>query len=127
MLANYGKIPLTSKNGEEAFEKAEELLDLWKKEELKLNPSGGDAENYSSYYNSFIYDIGNTGEFMNNMASSESAMAQSLDNRRQEVAGVSSDEELTNMIKFQNAYNASSRYITVVSEMLEHLIERLGA
>ncbi len=127
VLANYGKIPLTSKNGEEAFEKAEELLDLWKKEELKLNPSGGDAENYSSYYNSFIYDIGNTGEFMNNMASSESAMAQSLDNRRQEVAGVSSDEELTNMIKFQNAYNASSRYITVVSEMLEHLIERLGA
>ena len=49
-----------------------------------------------------------------------------IDNKRQEIAGVSSDEELTNMIKFQSAYNASSRYINVISEMLEHIIERLG-
>ncbi|RKJ32364.1 flagellar hook-associated protein FlgK, partial [bacterium 1XD42-8] len=51
---------------------------------------------------------------------------ESIENSRQMVMGVSSSEELTNMIKFQNAYNASSRYINVVSEMLEHLITRLG-
>jgi len=45
---------------------------------------------------------------------------------REQVVGVSSDEELTSMIKFQNAYNASSRYINVVSEMLEHLVTALG-
>jgi flagellar hook-associated protein 1 FlgK len=39
---------------------------------------------------------------------------------------VSSDEELANMIKFQHAYNASSRYINTVSEMIEYLIEKLG-
>jgi flagellar hook-associated protein 1 FlgK len=33
--------------------------------------------------------------------------------------GVSSDEELTKMIKYQAAYNASSRFITVISEMTE--------
>jgi flagellar hook-associated protein 1 FlgK len=41
------------------------------------------------------------------------------------VTGVSSDEELTNLIRFQHAYNASSRYINVINEMLETIIERL--
>ena len=44
----------------------------------------------------------------------------------EQVVGVSTDEELSNMIKFQNAYNASSRYINVISEMLEHIISTLG-
>jgi flagellar hook-associated protein 1 FlgK len=43
----------------------------------------------------------------------------SLDNSRQQIMGVSSDEELTHMIKYQAAYNAASRYITVISEMTE--------
>ena len=51
---------------------------------------------------------------------------ESVDNARQQVVGVSSDEELSNMIRFQNAYNASSRYINVISEMLEHIISTLG-
>lgn len=45
---------------------------------------------------------------------------------REQVVGVSTDEELSNMIKFQNAYNASSRYINVISEMLEHILSTLG-
>ncbi len=45
---------------------------------------------------------------------------------REQVIGVSTDEELSNMIKFQNAYNASSRYINVISEMLEHILSTLG-
>ena len=49
-----------------------------------------------------------------------------MDNKRQQVFGVSSDEELTYMIRFQNAYNASSRFINVVDEMIEHLITQLG-
>ncbi|MDE7251157.1 MAG: flagellar hook-associated protein FlgK, partial [Lachnospiraceae bacterium] len=45
---------------------------------------------------------------------------------REQVHGVSSDEELSNMIMFQNAYNASSRYINVISELLEHIINTMG-
>ena len=36
------------------------------------------------------------------------------------------DEELEKMIKYQQAYNAASRYINVVSQMLEHLVTSLG-
>jgi flagellar hook-associated protein 1 FlgK len=46
----------------------------------------------------------------------------SYDSQRQQVIGVSSDEELTQMIKYQSAYNAASRYITVISEMTELIV-----
>ena len=49
-----------------------------------------------------------------------------MDNQRQQVIGVSSDEELTYMTKYQNAYNAASRFINVVNEMIEHLLTQLG-
>ena len=57
---------------------------------------------------------------------SQTVTVDSLFNAREQVVGVSSDEELTNMIMFQNAYNASSRYINVISEMLEHVLTTLG-
>lgn len=40
--------------------------------------------------------------------------------------GVSSEEEMVDLLKYQHAYNAASRYISVIDAMLEHLIERLG-
>ena len=46
---------------------------------------------------------------------------------REQIVGVSSDEELEYMIKFQNAFNTSSGYIIVVSEMLEHVVTALGS
>jgi flagellar hook-associated protein 1 FlgK len=53
-------------------------------------------------------------------------MVDSYDDQRQQTEGVSSDEELQKMIKYQQSYNAASRYINVVSEMLEHLVTSLG-
>lgn len=41
-------------------------------------------------------------------------------------AGVNLDEEMTNMLLFQRAYQASARVITTVDEMLETLISRTG-
>ena len=45
-----------------------------------------------------------------------------LENSRQQVLGVSSDEELTKLIRYQAAYNAASRYMNVVTQMTELLI-----
>ena len=53
-------------------------------------------------------------------------MVESIEDKRTGLHGVSSDEELTNLIKFQHAYNASARYINVIDQMLQHVIERLG-
>ena len=71
-------------------------------------------------------DLADRGYTYNSMAETQSQSVTDLDNLRQQVAGVSSDEELSNMIRFQHAYNASSRYITTVAEMIEHIINTLG-
>jgi flagellar hook-associated protein 1 FlgK len=55
-----------------------------------------------------------------------SILADSVEQNRQSVSAVSLDEEMTNMIKFQHAYNASARNITVVDEMLDKIINGMG-
>jgi len=49
-------------------------------------------------------------------------LVEQFEARKQEIAGVSLDEELANMIKFEHTYQASARYITVVNQMLESLL-----
>ena len=77
-------------------------------------------------YESMINDVANTGKIYNSMSTNETTLASQLDNQRQQVMGVASDEELSNMIKFQQAYNASSRFINVIDDMIQTLINNLG-
>ena len=49
-------------------------------------------------------------------------MVQQVDHRRQSVSGVSIDEELTNMVRYQQAYNAAARYVSAVNDLLNTLI-----
>ena len=77
------------------------------------------------YYQRMIGGIGTKGNVYQGMATDLEGEVASIDNNRQQVFGVSSDEELQNMIKYQSAYNAASRFINVISEMLEHLVTRL--
>ncbi len=51
---------------------------------------------------------------------------QQFQTQQQSISGVSLDEEMTNMIKFQQAYNACARVLTVMDEMLGVLIEKTG-
>ena len=68
----------------------------------------------------------NSGDIYKSFSDSQALTVDSLDDSRQQIMGVNSSEELSNMIKFQNAYNASSRFINAVNDMLEHLINRLS-
>ena len=49
-----------------------------------------------------------------------------IDNNRNSICGVSLDEEMTNMLKYQHSYDASARMITAMDEMLDTLINRMG-
>ena len=90
-----------------------------------LNPDNNKEYNFVDYYDATVVQVGNTGFIYKTIADSQNSTVVSLDNARQAVMGVSSNEELSNMIKFQNAYNAASRYINAIDTMLEHLINRL--
>ena len=52
----------------------------------------------------------------------QSTMIQHLNSYREEVSGVSLDEEMVNLVKFQHAYNAAARLITTTDEMMETII-----
>ena len=69
-----------------------------------------------------ITKLGIEGSSYKTSSETLSDTASSLDNQRQQVIGVSSDEELTHMVKFQAAYNAASRYISVISQMTELIV-----
>ena len=96
-------------------------------EDYTLNPNVATRNNFISYYNSFVSQIANSGDVYNSIAEAQEQTISSISAAREQIVGVSSDEELEYMIQFQNAYNASSRYINVVSDMLEHLVTTLGA
>lgn len=81
---------------------------------------------YDDYWRSSVAELGIKAQEAQRMSSNQSLLLNQLENKRQQTAGVSIDEEMTNMIKFQHAYNAAARMLTAVDEMLDVLINRLG-
>lgn len=127
VLQNKSLLPLMKNDKTGAFdiEVAQELLDKWQKPFATLSPNTLTSNNVNDYYISFISELANRGDQINTISLNQESMVASIDNKRAEVIGVSSDDELTNLIKYQHSYNAAARYINVVSEMLEHIIMNL--
>ncbi len=127
IMQNYALIPLSSNSGSGDYdvETAKKLITQWQEAFATLSPNTLTSYNFSDYYTSFISEIANRGEQYDTISKNQAAMVESINNQRTEITGVSSDEELTNLIKYQHAYNASARYVNVVSEMLEHVIMNL--
>ena len=60
-------------------------------------------------------------ETLSNMETREFILQQ-LNQRQSEVSGVSLDEEMANMIKFEHSYQASAKFISTVDQMLDILM-----
>ncbi|MCM1143537.1 MAG: flagellar hook-associated protein FlgK [Blautia sp.] len=104
----------------------EQLKTAFSESIYTLNPNVQTPVCFVDYYKNLVSQVANSGAVFGDIVESQTLTMDSLCNAREQVVGVSSDEELTNMIMYQNAYNASSRYINVISEMLEHVITTLG-
>ena len=103
----------------------EKLKEAFEEKIYTLNPNVQTPLSFTDYYTNLVGQVANSGSVMRSVQATQEVATDSLLNAREQIVGVSSDEELTNMIRYQNAYNASSRYINVVSEMLEHIISTL--
>ncbi len=126
LIKNPSLLPLTNEQNEELQQVADRLIHMWEDDFTTLGPNSLVVNNYMGYYKEFVADFANKGYTYEGIAETQAQSVQELENQRQTVVGVSTDEELSNLIKFQQGYNASSRYFTVVSEMVEHLISKLG-
>lgn len=123
---NVGKIPLSTVQGKEDLDRAKELVDAWDEKFASLNPDTYAKSDFMTFYNNFIGEYATLGKALGNYVSNQTTMVDGYDNQRLQSEGVSSDEELEKMIKYQQAYNAASRYVNVVNQMLEHLVTSLG-
>lgn len=84
------------------------------------------SSNSDDYYRSIILKLGNDGNEEMRIVEGQSKLLQSAENQRTAISGVSMDEEMSNMIKFQYSYNAASKVISLMDECFENIINRLG-
>jgi flagellar hook-associated protein 1 len=77
-------------------------------------------------YNAFVARVGSEVREANRNEANAQALTQAVQDRRESIAGVSLDEEMSNLIRFQRAYQASSRAMSTMDEMLDVLVNRTG-
>ncbi|MCP4581888.1 MAG: flagellar hook-associated protein FlgK [candidate division Zixibacteria bacterium] len=81
---------------------------------------------FGDFYNSMIGTIGVRTREAQNLAENQASLVFHIENNRQALEGVSLDEEMTNMIKFEHAYEAAARVITAMDEALNTIINGMG-
>ena len=92
---------------------------------LQYQLTMGGTQSYNDYYSAIVRDVGN--EVLKSGASynHQSDMMAQLENQRESVSGVSLDEEMINLLKFQNAYAAAAKLITTADEMMQTILQML--
>jgi flagellar hook-associated protein 1 FlgK len=80
----------------------------------------------NEYYNSIVGVIGIKTREAISMATNQEALVFHIENNKESIEGVSLDEEMTNMIKYQHAYEAAARVITAMDEALNTVINGMG-
>lgn len=81
---------------------------------------------FDDFFKGLIGQLGVQGQEASRLAKNEELLTMQIDNRRQSVSGVSLDEEMSNMIKYQQAYNAAARMMTTMDEVLDKVINGMG-
>jgi flagellar hook-associated protein 1 FlgK len=84
---------------------------------------GGPAD---QAYRSLVTQIGDVVKDARRQEANSEVLSNAIDDRRQSVAGVSLDEEMTNVVRFQRGYQASARAMSTMDELLDVLINRTG-
>lgn len=104
----------------------ETILASWRKEDTALDPNALSKYGADGFYDAMVGNLATQGSVWKSIMENQTKETESIEDKRQQIAGVSTEEEMTSLLMYQHAYNAASRYITTVDAMLQHLIERLG-
>ena len=99
-------------------------LEIARLENAALLNSG--TTTITDYYRANIAKLGQEAQQANVMFINQELLVQHLENRQEEIAGVSLDEETVNLLQYQRTYQAAARVMTVVDEMLDKVINGMG-
>ncbi len=88
----------------------------------KATPGSVGTATFAEYYNSIVGQVGVDTNISISSYNQQEAIVHELENRHEQISGVSLDEEMINLIKFQHAYQAASRLVNVIDELLQTVI-----
>jgi flagellar hook-associated protein 1 FlgK len=80
------------------------------------------SSSFNEFYSSVVGKVGSLAQMTKNNGEHSALVAEQLQLKQESVSGVSIDEEMTNLIRFQQAYSASARIISKVDELLDNII-----
>jgi flagellar hook-associated protein 1 len=89
--------------------------------ENQVTVAGGQTT-FVNYVSSLISDIGELAKQAKDISQYQQDTMQVMEKQKEEVSGVSIDDEMSNLIKFQYAYQASARLITVADELFKSIL-----
>ncbi|MDO5291524.1 MAG: flagellar hook-associated protein FlgK [bacterium] len=124
VLSNPNLLPLSDNAGTGAYDATvvDKINAMWNDAFSTLDPNSLTSYTFKEYYVALVGDVAGKGNTFTVIAENQETMVNAINNSRLSITGVSQEEELTNLIKYQHAYNASSRYISTVNNMLETII-----
>ncbi|EDY84421.1 flagellar hook-associated protein FlgK [Verrucomicrobiia bacterium DG1235] len=81
--------------------------------------------NFGTFYRSIVTDLGENVAAVDSRLEDENIVFELLKQQQDAVSGVSIDEEMTDMMKFQRAFQATGKLIQTIDEMLDVIVNRL--
>ena len=117
-LKSRGEANITLSTAEGSGENASALARALNDDQLE----GLDNTSVNKYFQGVISSLGVDGQRADQMVENSDLLKEQLTNRRQAISGVSLDEELSNMIKFQQAYGAAANIITTQQQNMDTLL-----
>lgn len=131
ILANYSILPvkenpLAGHTDVYSQQMYTDMLSFWNNKTASLDPNILTVYKYDDYYDQMVGALGTQGSVWYSILEDQIVETEGFEDKRQQIAGVSTDEELVSLLQYQHAFNAASRYINTIDEMLQHIIERLS-
>ena len=82
---------------------------------------------FSQYFSGVVSDFGRTVAGTENRLEDQTNITKLVDEQRQSLSGVSMDEEMADLLKYQRAFEASSKVISIINGLLDTVVNRLGS
>jgi len=85
----------------------------------------GRTQTLDDYYTGMISSLGEEIQKVQNTVQSQEMLKDQIENQREAVSGVSLDEEMTNLIKYQRSFEAAAKVVRVVDEIMQTVIDMI--
>lgn len=130
IAASTVKIVLAAPDGDNYLQEGNQnnaklLYGILNQTDIELS-DGTSIGGLRSFIDGIVLKVATTLKQSKDYESNHQTQLLSVDTQRQSVSGVSLDEEMTNLIKYQHAYSGAARVMTAMDEALETLINKMG-